>query len=257
MKKLLASLIAVAMMSVAAGAQADEWKKIRIGVEGAYPPFSSITESGQLVGFDIDIAIELCKTMGAECSLVPQDWDGIIPALLARKYDAIVASMSITEERQKKVAFTDKYYSEAARFVHKKGSGIEITKAGLAGKSVGVQRATTYDNFITGEFGDSVTIKRYGTQDEAYLDVVAGRLDLLLASALAVADGFLSTEQGADFEFVGPGYTDPKYFGEGIAVAIRKKDTDLAEKFNAAIKTIRANGKYKAINDKYFDFDIY
>ena len=257
MKKLLASLIAVAMMSVAAGAQADEWKKIRIGVEGAYPPFSSITESGKLVGFDIDIALELCKTMGAECSLVPQDWDGIIPALLARKYDAIVASMSITEERQKKVAFTDKYYSTPAKFVRKKGSGIEITKAGLAGKSVGVQRATTHDNFITGEFGESVTIKRYGTQDEAYLDAVAGRLDLLLADSVAMDDGFLSTEQGADFEFVGPGYTDPKYFGEGAAIAVRKKDTDLAEKFNAAIKTIRANGKYKAINDKYFDFDVY
>ena len=257
MKKLLASLIAVAMMSVAAGVQADEWKKIRIGVEGAYPPFSSITESGKLVGFDIDIALELCKTMGAECSLVPQDWDGIIPALLARKYDAIVASMSITEERQKKVAFTDKYYSTPAKFVRKKGSGIEITKAGLAGKSVGVQRATTHDNFITGEFGESVTIKRYGTQDEAYLDAVAGRLDLLLADSVAMDDGFLSTEQGADFEFVGPGYTDPKYFGEGAAIAVRKKDTDLAEKFNAAIKTIRANGKYKAINDKYFDFDVY
>ena len=257
MKKLLASLIAVAMMSVAAGVQADEWKKIRIGVEGAYPPFSSITESGQLVGFDIDIALELCKTMGAVCSLVPQDWDGIIPALLARKYDAIVASMSITEERQKKVAFTDKYYSTPAKFVRKKGSGIEITKAGLAGKSVGVQRATTHDNFITGEFGESVTIKRYGTQDEAYLDAVAGRLDLLLADSVAMDDGFLSTEQGADFEFVGPGYTDPKYFGEGAAIAVRKKDTDLAEKFNAAIKTIRANGKYKAINDKYFDFDVY
>lgn len=257
MKKLLSSLIAVAMMSVAAGARGGEWKAIRIGVEGAYPPFSSITESGQLVGFDIDIAIALCKTMGVECSLVPQDWDGIIPALLARKYDAIIASMSITEERKKKVAFSDKYYSTPAKFVRRKGSDIEITKAGLAGKTVGVQRATTHDNFITGEFGDSVTIKRYGTQDEAYLDAVAGRLDLLLADSVAMDDGFLSTDQGADFEFVGPGYSDPKYFGEGAAIAVRKQDTDLAQKFNAAIKTIRANGRYKAINDKYFDIDIY
>lgn len=257
MKKLLSSLIAVAMMSVAAGARGGEWKAIRIGVEGAYPPFSSITESGQLVGFDIDIDIALCKTMGVECSLVPQDWDGIIPALLARKYDAIIASMSITEERKKKVAFSDKYYSTPAKFVRRKGSDIEITKAGLAGKTVGVQRATTHDNFITGEFGDSVTIKRYGTQDEAYLDAVAGRLDLLLADSVAMDDGFLSTDQGADFEFVGPGYSDPKYFGEGAAIAVRKQDTDLAQKFNAAIKTIRANGRYKAINDKYFDIDIY
>ena len=258
MKKTLTSLIAVALLAtVASGTQAKDWKEIRIGVEGAYPPFSSVTESGELVGFDIDIAMELCKAMEAECTLVPQDWDGIIPALLARKYDAIIASMSITEERKKKVAFSDKYYITPAKFVRRKGSGLEINKTSLAGKSVGVQRATTHDNFITGEFGDAVEVKRYTTQDEAYLDVVAGRLDLLLADSVALLDGFLSTEQGADFEFVGPGYTDPEYFGEGAGVAIRKEDTDLVDMFNQAIKTIRGNGRYKAVNDKYFDFDIY
>ncbi len=257
MKKLLSSLLALTLLGAGAAVQANDWKEVRIGVEGAYPPFSSVTQSGQLVGFDIDIAIELCKTIGASCSLVPQDWDGIIPALLARKYDAINASMSITEERKKKVAFTGKYYSTPARFVRKKGSDIEISKSGLAGKTVGVQRATIHDNFITGEFGDSVTVKRYATQDEAYLDAVAGRIDLLLADAVAMDDGFLSTEQGADFEFVGPNYTDPKYFGEGSGIAIRKQDTELVEMFNKAIQTIRANGRYKAVNDKYFDFDIY
>jgi len=165
--------------------------------------------------------------------------------------------MSITEERKKKVAFTNKYYNTPAKFARKKGSGIEITKESMAGKTVGVQRATTHDNFITAEFGDSVTVKRYGTQDEAYLDAVSGRLDLLLADAVAMEDGFLSTEQGAEFEFVGQGYSDPKYFGEGAGIAIRKEDADLVEKFNQAIQTIRDNGRYKAINDKYFDFDVY
>jgi len=257
MKKLISILFAVAMMTTVTGTQAGEWKEVRIGVEGAYPPFSSITEGGQLVGFDIDIAIELCKTIGAECSLVPQDWDGIIPALLARKYDAIIASMSITEERKKKVAFTDKYYNSPAKFVRKKGSGIDITKESMAGKTVGVQRATTHDNFITAVYGDSVTVKRYGTQDEAYLDAVAGRVDLLLADSIAMDDGFLSTEMGADFEFVGPGFSEPEYFGEGAGIAIRKENADLVELFNKAIQTIRDNGRYKAINDKYFEFDIY
>ncbi|MDD9858298.1 MAG: ABC transporter substrate-binding protein [Gammaproteobacteria bacterium] len=257
MKKLNATVFAAALFAAALAAHADKWTEIRIGVEGAYPPFSSITDSGQLVGFDIDIALELCKTIGAECSLVPQDWDGIIPALLARKYDAIIASMSITEERKKRVAFSDKYYNTPARFVRRKGSGVEISKAGLGGKTVGVQRATTHDNFITDEFGDTVTVKRYGTQDEAYLDLVAGRVDLLIADSIAIDDGFLSTDQGADFEFVGPSYSDPRYFGEGAGVAIRKQDTDLVELFNRAIRTIRANGRYQAINDKYFDFDIY
>jgi len=250
MKKLNATVFAAALFAAALAAHADKWTEIRIGVEGAYPPFSSITDSGQLVGFDIDIALELCKTIGAECSLVPQDWDGIIPALLARKYDAIIASMSITEERKKRVAFSDKYYNTPARFVRRKGSGVEISKAGLGGKTVGVQRATTHDNFITDEFGDTVTVKRYGTQDEAYLDLVAGRVDLLIADSIAIDDGFLSTDQGADFEFVGPSYSDPTYFGEGAGVAIRKQDTDLVELFNRAIRTIRANGRYRAIYDR-------
>ncbi|MCH7932246.1 MAG: transporter substrate-binding domain-containing protein, partial [Proteobacteria bacterium] len=149
---------AVALALVAGVASAKEWKKIRIGVEGAYPPFSWVEPDGTLKGFDIDITNALCKEIGAECNLVQQDWDGIIPALLARKYDAIIASMSITEERKKKVAFTDKYYNTPAKFVRRKGSGIEINKASMKGKAVGVQRATTHDNFITGEFGDAVEI---------------------------------------------------------------------------------------------------
>ena len=258
MKKTFLSLFTVLALTFtfAGGAHAD-WEKIRIGVEGAYPPFSAITESGELVGFDIDIARALCDAMNAECTLVPQDWDGIIPALLARKYDAIIASMSITEERKKKVAFSEKYYQTPAKFVRKKGSGIKISKSGLKGKSVGVQRATVHDNFLTGEFGKAVKIKHYGTQDEAYLDMVAGRIDLLFADSIPLQDGFLSTPQGADFEFVGPGYSQEEYFGEGIGIAVRKKDRDLAKKFNAAIKAIRANGRYQKINDEYFDFDIY
>ncbi|MFQ5785190.1 MAG: transporter substrate-binding domain-containing protein, partial [Alphaproteobacteria bacterium] len=170
---------------------------------------------------------------------------------------AIIASMSITEERKKKVAFTKKYYNTPAKFVRRKGSGIEITKESMKGKTVGVQRATTHDNFITATFGDTVEIKRYATQDEAYLDAVAGRVDLLLADSVAMNDGFLKTDQGKDFEFVGPDFTDPKYFGEGAGIAIRKADTDLVEKFNAAIKEIRSDGTYQRINNKYFKFDIY
>ena len=258
MKKFATIVLAAAALAMVAGvATAQDMKKVRIGVEGAYPPFSWVDPDGTLKGFDIDIALALCKQMNAECELVQQDWDGIIPALLARKYDAIVASMSITEERKKKVAFSNKYYNTPAKFVRKKGSGIEIDKASLKGKSVGVQRATTHDNFITAVFGDTVEIKRYGTQDEAYLDAVAGRIDLLLADSVAMDDGFLKTDSGKDFEFVGPGYTDPKYFGDGVGIAIRKSDTELVGAFNKAINAIRADGTYKKIQDKYFDFDVY
>jgi len=256
MKKLIAVAV-VAMMILGTSVSANEWDKIRVGVEGAYPPFSEVAPDGTLKGFDIDIARALCEEIGAECVLVPQDWDGIIPALLARKYDAIIASMSITPERKKKVAFSDKYYNSPAKFARKKGSGITISKAGLKGKTVGVQRATTHDSFITAEYGESVEIKRYGTQDEAYLDAIAGRVDLLLADSIAMDDGFLKTDKGKGWEFVGPGLNEEKYFGVGAGIAVRKSDGELAKLFSLAIKVIRSNGVYHMINGKYFAFDVY
>lgn len=253
------ALLTVAGVTALAGfvAEAKEWTKVRIGVEGAYPPFSAVAPDGQLVGFDIDIAKALCDEMKVECTLVQQDWDGIIPALLAKKYDAIVASMSITEERKQKVDFTNKYYKTPARFVAKKGSNIEISKAGLTGKKVGVQRATTHDSFLTDNFGDAVEVVRYATQEEANLDLVSGRVDLLLADSVTLSDGLLKTDKGRDFEFVGPPYTDEKWFGLGAGIAIRKTDPDLRDKFNQAIDAIRANGTWDKIAAKYFDFDVY
>ena len=230
---------------------------VRIGVEGAYPPFSYVTPQGELAGFDIDIAKALGAAMGAEVTLVAQDWDGIIPALLAKKYDAIIASMSITEERKKKVAFTNKYYQTPAKFVCKKGAIKEFSREAVKGKRVGVQRATIHDRYLTDNYGNDVEIKRYGTQDEAYLDLVAGRLDLLLADSVALSDGFLKKPEGQDYQFIGPDLTDKRWFGDGAGIAIRKEDTDLVAKFNAAIEKIRADGTYKRIQDKYFDFNVY
>ena len=253
----LALGVAAGLLVLASGAQAKEWTKIRIGVEGAYPPFSSIAPDGSLVGFDIDIANALCAELKAECKLVPQDWDGIIPALLAKKFDAIVASMSITEERLQKVDFTKKYYQTPARFVAKAGTIPDISKEALAGKKVGVQRATTHDSFLTDNFGDAVEVVRYATQDEANLDLVAGRVDLLLADSVTLSEGLLKTDQGKGFAFVGPAYSDQKWFGLGSGIAIRKSDNDLRDQLNAAIDAIRANGTWDKIAAKYFDFDVY
>ncbi len=257
MKKLLV-LVSLCVFLVAAGsAMAKDWKKVRIGVEGAYPPFSYVEPSGELAGFDIDIAKALGKAMGAEITLVAQDWDGIIPALLAKKYDAIIASMSITEERKKKVAFSNKYYNTPAKFVCKKGAIDSFSREAIKGKSVGVQRATIHDKYLTDNYGKDVKVKRYGTQDEAYLDIVAGRIDMLLADSIALSDGFLKKEEGKDYQFIGPDLSDPKWFGNGAGIAIRKEDKDLVALFNKAIDTIRADGTYKAIQDKYFDFNVY
>jgi arginine/ornithine transport system substrate-binding protein len=257
MKNVTKLLAGLCLFVGLASAQAADWKKIRIGVEGAYPPFSQMTSDGKLIGFDIDIANALCDEIGAKCDLVAQDWDGIIPALMARKYDAIIASMSITEERKKVVSFSKKYYNTPAMFAAPKSMNIEVTKSGLKGKTVGVQRATTHDSFITDTFGDAVNVKRYATQDEAYLDAVSGRIDLLFADSVAMTDGFIETDQGKGFQLIGRGYSEPKYFGEGVGVAVRKKDQDLADLFTKAIATIRSNGVYEKINAKYFAFDVF
>ncbi len=261
MKKLLIAVAVLALVFAAGTVLAKDWKVVRIGVEGAYPPFSWTTPDGKLEGFDIEIAKALGKAMGVEVKLVAQDWDGIIPALLARKYDAIIASMSITEERKKKVAFTNKYYNTPAKFICKKGTMKEFTRPEVpkvtSGKKIGVQRATIHDRFISEEGGKDTVIKRYATQDEAYLDLAAGRVDMLLADSVAMSEGFLKKPEGQDYQFIGPDLTEKKYFGEGAGIAIRKKDKDLVELFNKAIVQIRSDGTYKRIQDKYFDFNVY
>jgi arginine/ornithine transport system substrate-binding protein len=232
-------------------------KDVKIATEGAYPPFNFVDTGGKLQGFDVDIANALCEKMQAKCEVVAQAWDGIIPGLLEKKYDAIVASMSITEERKQKVDFTGKYYQTPAKFVAKKGAGLDISKDGLKGKTIGVQVSTIHENFVRDNFGDVATIKTYDTQENANLDLAAGRLDAILADSVALDEGFLKTDAGKDFEFVGPDFTDKKWFGEGAGIAVRKDDPQLRDALNAAIDAIRQDGTYKKLNDKYFKFDIY
>ena len=245
--------VCVSVASVTADAQT---KKLRLGVEGAYPPFSELGPDGKLKGWEIEIADALCKQMKAECSLVQLSFDGMIPALQSRKIDAVIASMSITQERKRAVDFSDKYYKTPARFVVKNGVKLDISPAGLKGKRIGVQRATIFDRFLADQFKD-VQVVRYAKQDEVYLDLASGRIDAALQDVVAAQEGFLKTPQGKSFGFTGPSYVDAKYFGEGAGVAFRKGDTALREDFNRAIAAIRANGVYQKIQGAYFSFDIY
>ena len=248
-KSFVAALGAAALTFAPAPALAEN---LRIGVEGAYPPFSAVDEKGALIGFDIEIANALCEEMGATCELVQQDWDGIIPGLLERKFDAIVASMTATEERKEKVDFTERYYKDGAKFVRAKSATGRVSYGGLGGKKVGVQRGTVTDTFLSAEF-EGVDVKRYDTLENAQQDLLTGRLDLLLADQF-VQDEFVKAN--TDYEAVGATYTNSKYFGD-IAIAVRPGDDALRQKINAAIKAIRANGKYGEINDSYFSHDIY
>ena len=252
----LLTALMLAAASLSASAQAPDWKKIRIGVEGAYPPFSEVGTDGKLKGFDIDIALALCAEIKAECTLVQQDWDGMIPALQSRKFDAIIASMAITDERKKVVNFSDKYESTPARFVAAAAYKGEVTPAALKGKRIGVQRSTSHDRYLTDLYKDS-EIVRYAKSDEMFLDLVAGRIDAALGDSVALDVGFLKKPQGKPYAFVGPAFRDTKYFGYGAGIAVRKADTDLQAKFNAAIAAIRKNGVYKQVQDKYFQYDVY
>jgi polar amino acid transport system substrate-binding protein len=249
------ALAASTMMLAIGAAQAQE-TTLKIGTEGAYPPFNNLTADGKLEGFDIDIANALCDEMKVKCEFVTQDWDGIIPALQAGKFDAIIASMSITAERKEKVDFTHKYYNTPPAVVAAKDTDIKgVTKEDLAGKTIGVATSTTHFNYAEKTYTDS-TIKTYPTSVEFLLDMANGRLDAV-SDDISVLDEWLKTPDGACCKIVGTIKQIPEIHGEGAGIAVRKGETDLVNKFNAAIDAIRANGKYKAINDKYFPFDVY
>ncbi|GGY45361.1 amino acid ABC transporter substrate-binding protein [Bacterioplanes sanyensis] len=248
-RKLFAAGIALATLAAAPVTLAAD--KIRIATEGAYAPFNMVDSDGNLIGFDVDIANALCEQMEVECEIVAQDWDGIIPGLRARKYDAIIASMSITEERLRVVDFSEKYYSNVLAFVAGKDKNLDVSKKGLNGLVVGAQRATIAGQMLEDKYSDVVTVKLYDTQDNAYLDLASGRLDALLSDKFPAYD-WLRTDDGQGFEFKG----EDLDINDEIGIAVRKGD-DLKDDFSAAIKAIVANGKYEEINKKYFPFSIY
>lgn len=230
---------------------------LRLGTEGAYPPFNYTESDGTIAGFDVDIGLELCKRIGVECEVVAQDWDGIIPGLLAKKYDFIIASMFITEERKKQVDFTDPYYLAAMTHVVPKGSDItEFTSESLAGKVIGAQSSTTQADYAEATYADS-DVRLYPTQDEVNLDMTSGRIDLQVGDMLPMLDWTTKSDDGGCCELAGEPITDPAFVGEGVGIAIRQEDDELREKLNGALAEIREDGTYQTINDKYFDIDVY
>jgi polar amino acid transport system substrate-binding protein len=245
-------LLSTALLALVFIAPASAEQTLRLGTEGAYPPFNFVNKDGSVGGFDIDIGNALCAQMKVKCTWVAQDWDGIIPALNAHKFDAVIASMSITPEREKAVSFTNPYYSNKLQFVGPKAKPFAPTAAAMKGMSVGAQRATIAAQWLDQHMKNDVTTKLYDTQENAYLDLASGRLNAILADKY-VTYKWLQTKDGAGFAFMG----QPVYSNDKIAIAVRKNDNALRNKLNAALKTIVANGTYAKINSKYFPFSIY
>nr|WP_051231216.1 transporter substrate-binding domain-containing protein [Kaistia adipata] len=231
-------------------------ESLKLATEAAYPPFNYVGTDGKIEGFDIDFGMELCKRIGADCEFVAQDWDGIIPGLLTKKYDLIVASMNITEPRKKQVAFSDPYYKTAMTHIVAKDSGMtEFSNETMKGKVIGAQTGSTQAEYVQAKYPDA-DIRLYPSQVELNLDMSNGRIDVMLGDLLPSID-FVKTEEGACCEVAGPPIVDPAFVGEGAGIALRQEDTALRERVNKAIAEIRADGTFKKLNDKYFTIDIY
>ena len=235
--------------------------ELRVAIDPTYEPFTYKTADGKPTGFDIDIANALCEHLQRKCVFVEQIWDSMIPGLMAKKYDVIISSMGITAERQMQIDFTDRYYSTPSRLVLKKIVNFD-GPASLKGKRIGVGKSTIQEKYAMGELKPlGVDIVSYEAQDQVYLDLKAGRLDGTIADFVEVKGGFLSKPEGQAYQLVGPDLDDPKYFGIGAGIGLRKGNAALKDALNAGIKTLRANGVYKRINDHYFakydNLDVY
>jgi arginine/ornithine transport system substrate-binding protein len=246
---------AAADAAAPAAPAASQWPELRIAIDATYKPFTYKTETGEPAGFDVDVAKALCDELKSKCVFVEQAWDGMIPGLLAKKYDAIISSMSITEERKQSVDFTGKYYNTPSCVVVKTELNLGAEAAAFKGKKLGVLKASTQEKYAMGELKPAgATIVPYDAQDQVYLDIKSGRLDGTVADVVEVDGGFLSTPDGAAYSCAGgriPVEFDDKYFGAGAGVALRKEDTALREALDAAIKAIRDSGKWKEISEKH------
>jgi arginine/ornithine transport system substrate-binding protein len=248
MKKLIVAA-SCALALIAGGASAQE-RNLRIAFDVPYEPFEYKNENGELTGFEVELAEAMCEEMNANCEFVIQAWDGMIPGLLARKFDLIMSSMSITEERAERVLFSEPYYNTPGGWFAREGFSTDVTDMdAMEGKVVGVQRGTTMDTYVTENMGGIVTIKRYTTADDMVLDLEGERLDVVFVDYPVGEQTILSKE---GFKEVG----EPVKLGQGVGVAMRKRDTDLAEDVNAALATLKEDGTYDEIMKKYFNYDI-
>ncbi|PWE30187.1 transporter substrate-binding domain-containing protein [Pararhodobacter marinus] len=249
----LATTAAAALIASAATAQ----ETVRVGIAAEpYPPFTAPDAAGNWVGWEIDIINAVCEAAEMTCEITPTAWDGIIPALVSGRIDAIMASMSITEDRLQTIDFSDPYYNTPTVIVAQNGVEIEPTPEGLAGLILGVQVSTIHQTYAQQYFEGETEIRTYQTQDEANQDLAAGRIDAAQADSLAMED-FLNSEAGACCHLVGAVAHDEAILGSGVGVGLRKGEDDLRERFNAGIAAILENGTYDEITSEYFQTSIY
>jgi arginine/ornithine transport system substrate-binding protein len=244
--------LAAALTMAAAAGTAHAANKVQIATDATFPPFESIDSSGKLVGYDIELMQAVCDAAKLDCNIFGAAWDGMIPGLISGKYDALISQLTVTEKRRKVIAFSDIYEHPAFRFVAKKGTTFDFSPDGLKGETIAVQTGTPMDAYVTAHHPEA-TIKRYDSGSAPYLELIAGRADLHLSYQAQIVNSFLKGDSGQDFALVGPELTgkDATEFGEGVAIAINKKNAQLLDEINKGLAAVRASGKLDALNAKY------
>ena len=236
MKKLLLTAM---LMGSAFAANAQE---ITFSMEPSYPPFETTNEKGEIIGFDVDVANAICKEIQATCHFKSQSFDALIPSLKAKRFDAAISAMDITEARAKQVSFSNAYYDSTASYVALKG------KADLASaKTIGVQNGTTFQQYTAAET-KQYNAKSYASLQDAILDLKNGRIDIIFGDTAVLSD-MISKEP--EIQFVGEKVTNKKYFGNGLGIAVNKSSKELLESLNKGLETVKANGEYQKIYDKW------
>ena len=236
MKKTLLTAILLGA-SVAASAQ-----ELTFAMEPSYPPFETTNEKGEIIGFDVDVANAICKEIQATCKFKGEAFDALIPNLKAKRFDASISAIDITDARAKQVLFSDAYYDSTASYVTLKG------KATLeSAKNVGVQNGTTFQQYTVAET-KQYTTKAYASLQSAILDLKSGRIDMIFGDTAVLAD-MISKEP--EMQFVGEKVANKKYFGNGLGIAMHKSNKELAEQLNKGLAAIQANGEYQKIYDKW------
>jgi lysine/arginine/ornithine transport system substrate-binding protein len=239
------------------GAHAADMKEMRFGVEASYAPFESKSPGGELIGFDIDVGNAVCAKLKVKCVWIENSFDGLIPALQARKFDGINSDMTITDKRKTAIDFTDPIYTIPNQLIAKKGSTIQPTVDGLKGKHVGVLQGSIQETYAKAKWAPAgVDVQSYQAQDQIYADLASGRLDAAFQDAEAASKGFLKMPQGAGFAFAGPAVSDEKLLGAGVGFGVRKNDKALKESLNRALKELKDDGTIDKLAAKYFDVKV-
>ena len=236
MKKTLLTAI---LLGASAAASAQE---LTFAMEPSYPPFETTNEKGEIIGFDVDVANAICKEIQATCKFKGEAFDALIPNLKAKRFDASISAIDITDARAKQVLFSDAYYDSTASYVTLKG------KATLeSAKNVGVQNGTTFQQYTVAET-KQYTTKAYASLQSAILDLKSGRIDMIFGDTAVLAD-MISKEP--EMQFIGDKVANKKYFGNGLGIAMHKSNKELAEQLNKGLAAIKANGEYQKIYDKW------